>query len=74
MSFDDYRIEAEQKIVQNGIVLVSSFWRDHLMYYIGLRDAGLTHPQAGRKLLEKYGRGGGPHPHVHSEDEIGLMR
>ena len=72
MAYTNYRITGELWIEEDGEKRVSSFNRDHLMFYIGMREAGLTHDQAGSKLLEKHAHGGGPHPRVYWDDELEL--
>lgn len=75
MSFTDYRIEGELRLVQDDVVLVSSFSRDHLMFYVGMREAGLTHADAASRLMERYGGPcGGPRPRVYYADETELYR
>lgn len=70
----NYRIEAENKVVDQdtGVVLMTSFWRDHCFHYIGMREAGATHAQTASNMRKKYGQGGGPRPRFYHEDEIEL--
>lgn len=71
-NWEDYKVESETRLYENGKLIVSSFWRHDIDNYLLLRRAGVSHPEAVHVLTADR-IGGGPRPQFCHEDEIELM-
>ncbi len=71
-NWEDYKVESETRLYENGKLVASSFWRHDIDNYLLLRRAGVSHGKAVHTLTANR-TGGGPRPRFYCEDEIELM-
>lgn len=71
-NWEDYKVESETRLYENGKLVASSFWRHDIDNYLLLRRAGVSHAQSVHTLTNNR-MGGGPRPQFFCEDEIELM-